>query len=85
MATTTGNRYGPKGREETGGLPSTGAYYAVIFHRAPPHGSDNQLDCFGCDSDGYRDSARETASAASDAAMKSLSGRFGNGANPKLR
>jgi len=34
--------------------------------------------------DSYRDSARETASAASDAAMKSRSGRFGNGANPKL-
>ena len=43
------------------------------------------LTSFGCDSESYRDSARETASAASDAAMKSLSGRFGNGANPKLR
>jgi len=37
------------------------------------------------DSDGYRDSARETASAASVAGVKSLSGRFGNGTNPKLR
>ena len=35
--------------------------------------------------DGYRDSARETASAASDAGMNSLRGRFGNGANPKSR
>ena len=33
----------------------------------------------------YRESARETASAASDAGMNSLSGRFGNGANPKSR
>ena len=34
---------------------------------------------------GYRESARETASAASDAGMNNLSGRFGNGANPKSR
>ena len=33
----------------------------------------------------YRDSARETASAASDAGINSLSTRFGNGTNPKPR
>jgi len=33
----------------------------------------------------YRESARETASAASDAGMNSLSGRLENGANPKSR
>jgi hypothetical protein len=35
--------------------------------------------------EGYRGSARETASAASAAVMNSLSGRFGNGVNPKSR
>ena len=33
----------------------------------------------------YRDSARETASAASEAGMNSLNGRFGNAVNPKPR
>ncbi len=62
----------------------------VTAPRHPPDGNRSEwsaLDRVGSGklSNGYRDSARETASAASDAGMNSLSGRFGNGTNPKSR